>query len=366
MSWVLLVLGCVAATPPPGKVCVGCHGDPSGEGEAALAPPLALGGLEEPALVGAHQAHLRGTRIGEPIPCAECHGVPERIDAPGHLDDPWPAEVTWGPVAKTGGAALPWDREVGTCTVYCHGVLLAGGEQTLPGWTDTGITCSSCHGDPPPSPHPQAPDCAACHDLTPETHIDGKLTFDAVTGATSTTDTARSTSSSLACDACHGQDGNAAPPPDLQGNTQPSSRGVGAHRAHLVGSGFARPVTCETCHVVPEAVDDPGHADGGPAEVVFSGIAGHGAATATWDPGSLTCSNTWCHGGAIAGGTLTRPTWTATDGAASACGACHGAPPPPPHPNAPNGCVGCHDNAAPGFTFYDPSRHVDGSVDLDL
>jgi predicted CxxxxCH...CXXCH cytochrome family protein len=63
---------------------------------------------------------------------------------------------------------------------------------TAPSWTSVDgseAACGSCHGLPPPRPHPyveQSPNCSGCHqDLAPDNrsfvrpdlHIDGEVTF---------------------------------------------------------------------------------------------------------------------------------------------------------------------------------------------
>ena len=66
-----------------------------------------------------------------------------------------------------------------------HRCVPAGGSNTTPEWTrvdGTQDTCGSCHGAPPPAPHPADTACEKCHSATvgpnmtilhPERHIDG-------------------------------------------------------------------------------------------------------------------------------------------------------------------------------------------------
>lgn len=169
----------------PDVACSTCHGSAT-----SAAPPGALGGFTaiEYLGVGAHTAHLTGPTLGRPIDCQECHTLPATIDAPGHIDDDWPAEMKWGPLSKTGSTSPSWDRAAGTCSnMYCHGATLRGGVSTVPVWTTvdgTQLLCTSCHGAPPPAPHPPSAACENCHGPTagagltianPATHIDGKL-----------------------------------------------------------------------------------------------------------------------------------------------------------------------------------------------
>ena len=102
--------------------------------------------------------------------------------------------------------------------------------------------------------------------------------------------------------ACHGEGDLMAPPRDTARRTDLASIGVGAHTAHLQASGWHKRFACETCHVVPEQVGDPGHIfvqtangpvkDPLPAEVVFTGL-GTGA---SWDHDIATCTSSYCHG----------------------------------------------------------------------
>jgi len=173
--------------------CSSCHG-------SALnpAPPRDLDGLEltSSASVGAHQTHVIGTGHSRAVPCAECHLVPKNALDPGHLDSARPAEVIFS------GAALAFDAspryENGSCqNTACHGAHFAsdhdsGGTNTAPSWTrvdGTQASCGTCHGLPPPPPHPYAalnPVCSACHEdiaadnqtfVRPELHADGIVTF---------------------------------------------------------------------------------------------------------------------------------------------------------------------------------------------
>ncbi len=366
MAWILALLACFDDPEPVASdPCTDCHGDPA----TGPAPPVALGGFTDPSHlgVGAHEAHVFGTRLQSPVACSECHQWPDSVDAEGHTDTPWPAEVRWGEIGATGGGSAPWDREAATCTVYCHGATLAGGLLTAPEWTATdgaASQCGACHGNPPPPPHPQGAVCAECHgQTTPDTHIDGRVqcwteaaTTDGTTGATATGTSAEEGScDDLPCALCHGTADSAAPPPGVLGQTDPSDRGVGAHATHLAGTALSAPVGCWTCHVEITGVLDPGHIDPSPAEVVLSGTAAAGGVTPAWDPAALTCE-TWCHGSTALGGTNPTPVWTSVGAGAAGCGACHALPPPAPHP-ADATCGNCH----PGPTS---TTHVNGVVDF--
>ncbi len=329
--------------------CNACHGSATND-----APPKDTSGntLTTFRGVGAHQAHVVGTNVAKAITCDECHKVPTDIASPGHYDTPLPAELTFTGLA----AGSDWSGT--TCTSYCHGSTLnAGGTATTPLWTKVDGTqkqCTSCHGAPPPAPHPQASDCGQCHNTmtpgmtttitVPARHIDGNLDV----------------TTNIPCNGCHGSVTNFAPPKDTAGNTLTTFRGVGAHQVHVVGTGFARVVTCDECHKVPTDMNAPGHIDTPlPAELTFTGIAVGSAFNGT------TCTS-YCHGSTLnAGGTTTTPIWAKVDGTQKTCTSCHGAPPPAPHPQITN-CGQCHDTMTSGnnTTITAPARHIDGNVDV--
>jgi len=342
------------------QACDSCHGM---NGQSA--PPRDTLGNSATTFrgVGAHAQHMTANSDWHaPINCTECHKVPAGLNDQGHVDTPLPAELVFGPLA---GAASTYDGTAGTCTnTYCHsggitdGSHPSGGTVQTPKWTKvdgTQSACGSCHGRPPPSPHPQQGSCGTCHptmtvgdDTTityPALHIDGKV--DVV--------------DTQACDGCHGSNGNPAPPNDTLGNATTGFRGVGAHRVHLDPSTWRKDIPCDACHKVPTQTYQQGHIDTPlPAEVTFSPIAGN----ATWN--GTTCSNNYCHGSTLGGGTSKNPAWTVITGAQSLCGSCHGSPPPAPHP-VDTDCGKCHNTMTPGggLVITDPSRHIDGNLDVD-
>jgi len=352
----LLPLGCLETSVPSAEGCNDCHG-----GLETAAPPRGLGGFTEPTKIGigAHAAHTTGAILGTPVACEECHIIPEATDSPGHVDTAWPAEVKWGALAKTDAATGEWSHDNATCSgTYCHGGTLTGGAITAVKWTEVAggqVRCNSCHGMPPPAPHPDNAACESCHAPTagaggtiasPASHIDGTLDVSGMQGDP--------------CAGCHGDAQSLAPPPDSAGVTDTSSRTVGAHRVHVLGDSISTPVACGDCHVVPAATGDAGHIDGAPAEVVFGGRAVLGGSNPTWD--GTTCANTYCHDGG--GGTATDPDWTTVDGSQGACTSCHGMPPPAPHPGSTR-CDNCHlTMGAEGGMIGDPTTHIDGVVQL--
>lgn len=340
-------------------LCARCHGDDFAGGTSGRScrtchpagPDACATCHRDDNETAVHRAHRQGG-----VGCGECHTVPARWDAPGHvLGDAPPAEVTLG--ARAAQTLSPADRAGppsyvdGRCeNVYCHGDVLhtGGGRATRPRWDDPVVPggpapCDSCHGAPPPS-HAQGPGvrCETCHPAAP--HLDGAVQIGRAPG----------------CSGCHGGAASSAPPTDLSGNTFTTAIGVGAHQAHLTAPGGLRgPMPCDACHRVPATLLEPGHIDSlPPAEV---------AADLGWDRAAGRCATAWCHGGAPS------PVWTAS--APAACGTCHGVPPTTPShtPGAPlSTCGACHPRTIDptGSIIITPgptgptSEHIDGDVDL--
>jgi len=409
-----LVSACTTSRPLTGRgsdgSCTVCHG---GLDSTTGAPPNDAHGNKDTIArgVGAHTAHLTAGLVAGPMDCAECHEVPSKADVATHLDGT--AKVAFGTLARTGGLAPSWSPTSGTCqNTYCHGTSLAGGSRTTPSWTRVGAgeaACGTCHGVPPPAPHPAVADgirgCYACHPESVDAqgtilqggkHLDGHLDggahpagwgtvgSDAFHGDTASHDLAP-------CQTCHGADlggsgaapscaqchqgwrtsctfchgdratGQAAPPRALGGGTATTQRGVGAHGAHLTAGPLSAAVACDACHVVPTDVLSPGHLDGGATLVTFSGVARGGGAQPTFDSTAVTCQNTYCHGATLQGGTHTTPVWTSVGTGEAVCGSCHSLPPGAPHA-ARTDCGTCHE----GYTASSvrAATHVDGKVDV--
>lgn len=329
--------------------CMSCHGS---DGEAA--PPTDTAGHEDTTWpgVGAHRTHLGPSAVFRAGECQDCHVVPVEVSDPGHVD-PGPAELTWGSVATADGVVAAYDGT--SCAVYCHGVTLPGGALTEPEWTGKQqVFCGSCHGAPPPAPHPQVlpSGCSGCHPFTgympndPSTHVDGTLQV------------------STACGTCH-----ELPPPTgthllHAGLAAPIYGGLGTAADLPAPAGYA--FGCGHCHPLAAA----SHMNGGVAEIeLFDAAAPPGSSktrspTASYTPGPDaltdsfglsytlgTCIDAACHGGMTttsgpvpepgvdfpsSGYPIQYPPYTvdrhvayqpATWGGALGCGGCHGFPP---------------------------------------
>lgn len=166
-----------------------------------------------------------------------------------------------------------------------------------------------------------------------------------------------------ACGDCHGSIGNPSPPPDTSGNMVTTFTGVGAHEAHMKEGPYRVALQCTDCHLVPTAVTSIGHIDTAlPAEVVFGELAKIQGFNPVWN--GTTCTNVYCHGAALSGGTNNAPSWTTVDGTQAACGTCHGLPPDPPHPANTN-CVDCHaDVVNASKQIINKKLHINGEVNV--
>ncbi len=159
--------------------------------------------------------------------------------------------------------------------------------------------CGSCHAHSGTSPNPEAPLCSACHTLG-----DPVL---ASTGAGT-------------CLSCH--TGSAGIPAGPTGTAFPNI--AGAHAKHM---GLPTTLTCDSCHAGSGTGTTLHYTNAntlvtaptGPASVamaaVFNAQSGSGA---SFNPTSLTCSSTSCHGGQA------TVSWrTGTINSATQCSSCH-------------------------------------------
>ncbi len=187
-----------------------------------------------------------------------------------------------------------------------------------------------------------------------------------------------------ACNTCHGDfsdPSKISPPRALDGSTATTSRGVGAHAAHL-NPKYSAPLTCNQCHKVPAKYSDAGHIDtlSARAELTWGNLSKVSTGGITPNPAydftNLTCSGTYCHGNMHDGNTSNAPKWT---GGAIACGSCHGSG-DDPTPGGPTGvhtvtfkavgtCDVCHSNVTRDqvsgvYSFKHKSEHVNGIVNF--
>ena len=391
--------------------CSSCHGSPDNP-----APPQATNGdtTTDSVRVGAHQTHLHDSALRQAIGCDECHVVPATVDDAAHMDNDR-ATVTFGALATASGAGPIWNRDTATCSgAYCHGATLRGGTHPSPTWTKvdgTEAACGTCHGTPPPPPHPAQSDCSTCHSGTVSSgmninvagglHINGIIDY--VGGGNHPSGWASGDQHGVAanqnlglCKTCHGADltggsagiscyschaagwdssctfchgdrtsGRASPPVDTQRRSGTGLVSVGAHVSHFSPT-LAPSIDCNQCHVVPTDIWAPAHINGS-AEVTFGSLAKTGSASPTWTASTAKCANAYCHGKFTGGNTTNQPVWTTVNGSQKTCTSCHGDPPSTGHHNTHVngegiGCGTCHSGYS--SSNVNASLHVNGTKNV--
>jgi predicted CxxxxCH...CXXCH cytochrome family protein len=213
-----------------------------------------------------------------------------------------------------------------------HGEAIRAGNWDMSG-------CQSCHGADYAGGIVQT-SCLTCHAGTPE-----------------------------GCTTCHGSSEGIAPPEDTRGNRETTFYGVGAHQAHLGGSGLSAVMNCADCHHFPQGFADPAHIDGdGRAELVFGARASANGSAPVYDPQANTCAGTYCHGGGRMGSQAV-PVWTEVGSGQAACGTCHGLPPaqesghPPEVPGL--ACSVCHGQVVDAEnSIVNSALHINGQTDF--
>jgi predicted CxxxxCH...CXXCH cytochrome family protein len=271
-------------------------------------------------------------------------------------------ELSFGPLATTGGAAPSWNGA--SCSAaYCHGNFANGATANAPVWTGVNqAACGTCHALPPPGLHPVRTDCATCHPGYTSTTVDLNQHVDGVLEV------------SLTCTSCHGDATRAAtavnpqlpaaPPQGTHGETATTTRAVGAHASHLNDNALSLAVACTECHAVPSSTR---HYNG-TVDMTFGTLARTGGASPVWNGAS--CSASYCHGQFTYGTTTNAPVWTGANQAA--CGTCHRMPPSSVrHPDHVSDqhyeCYYCHGTGYVGLAAtktVNAALHVNGVVNV--
>jgi predicted CxxxxCH...CXXCH cytochrome family protein len=394
LGWVALALGgCGVLEDAPDAT----GRTPAAHAQAARSSALTSGVTCEDS--GVHQTHI------EKFACATCHPC-------GKFGFDQPYTFPSGQTSTAGGTITRGDPT--TCTVACH--FPKGAPQHSISWSSpVPLACTSCHDVSTfPAEHPtvaaDAPRtlCEGCHDMA--AHMDGQVVlirhgsewmqkdkpgfhaYSANQGLAPCQDChgreLMGGAANVSCDSCHDgtlaplwgtcttchgdpQNRTGAPPRATWGNNEVADTTnvrIGAHTVHMTGSAIAPPFDCGVCHVKPSSAFSDGHIDAATvADVFFAGTATIGVPVPpAWNRSTATCSNTYCHGATMTGGTLTSPVWTTVDGSQAACGTCHGLPPGPPHPGVSSdlaGCSMCHEVTIRNGTIIPPSeggKHMDG------
>ena len=373
--------------------CNECHVVPDNPDHSILAPPVIV---FSPGTLATTQG-VAPTFDGTTLSCSAtyCHG-----------------NFAFGSVRGSTSATPAWNA---TPTVTCTGCheMPPTGHQALTAPV-TAASCASCHsetvntdgtinvaggkhmnglaeysGNHPagwadPTQHGYAANqqglqnCTTCH-----------VAFGAASGvATSSCNTCHGgTAWQTNCTFCHGtatSTGNvagtdprltASPPVGPQGQTAATDAMVGAHQKHvnpLATGRMAAPFACTNCHASPLPAD-VAHVNGLAVPVPFGGIAITGSARASFDPTSLGCSATYCHGNFAGGKTTAVPVWT---GGAVTCTSCHDMPATSTgqhsrHLGQGLNCSNCHNGIATGTgdpstnsLIVGPTLHVNGAKNV--
>ncbi len=404
ISW-----GASTATP----LCDKCHGSSSTTGFYTTAGPGTSTDSSDPR-IGAHFRHITSAQsqyqFSSKIDCSECHVKPAGVYSPGHIDSALPVEINFGTIATSGilynYTSVPtYSSGDRTCTnTWCHGAGMPSNQGTgayantvedggtlgtpvTPAWNSpllTGIAandCTRCHSYPPPAPNSNythfgktATDCNSCHSnvkpdgtgfLDPSRHVNGIID---------------------GCNSCHGT-----PPIDLAGLTKPalnalSPGNTGGHNGHILNPNISG---CTACHnnYSPQM---PSYT----LQIGFNGFGGTVTTGTFYGYSTLSngnvfvsssvgttvrrttntallnhCTNLYCHGATLSGGTNTAPDWELGYSQAE-CGACHGtssttyatAGSHSTHAGSANLALACATCHGPKENNY----HVNGSVEWHL
>lgn len=277
----------------------------------------------------------------------------------------------------------------------CHGENFSGGNNS--------VACTTCHSTitvhktgitEPTSPNFHGKfikangwnisACASCHNSS--------FTGGTQSPTCKTSGCHTSTQGPAACNTCHGDFNNpsqVSPPRDLDGNTSPTSPGVGAHSTHLSALANGTSLACSECHTVPSDVNSDGHlGSDGKAELNFGAFANK-LGGSSYDFTTNRCSNTYCHGNfefkkSDAGSTVAQqqytsdkmvgnnrsPVWTNSDGNETKCSSCHGKNDADPSPIGHvsytiDQCVWCHSSVVNASgTIIDKSKHINGKTNV--
>jgi predicted CxxxxCH...CXXCH cytochrome family protein len=313
-----------------GLTCTSCH---SQDGTAMT--------------MGSHNTHATGTSLN--LTCDKCHGS---ITSTNHMN----GSVRWDLGLLTTSPSATY-QAVG-------GVTGKNGETNKLAPSTQYGSCSSiiCHGQ-------------------------GSPTW----GAKSAAPVNGFPYSTAQCGKCHSMQGDVSTANPFYSTAIPkvivkTDAKVGAHTSHLASVGSAS-VLCLDCHGNVTLVSAANHMNG-TTNFVWSDLATH---TVPTDPTNIplkpsylngTCSNTYCHGATLSGGTNKTPSWNSQTYlpatlSPAACATCHGFPPQTASgihstiatpTGFPTSSCGCHPNLNSNGTTYadifiDKSKHINGLLE---
>ncbi len=287
------------------------------------------------------------------LSCTGCHGMPPTghpatgAVTPASCNGCHPDTVSAGGVINVGGG-----RHMNGLAEY-SGIHPAGWAiPTAHGYSanQQGLqTCTGCHTGFGAASGIATSSCNTCHSNASHPDWQNECTF--CHGTTGRTGNVPGTDPFLAY----------SPPVGPQGQTLTTDAMVGAHQKHvnpLASGQRAPPFACTNCHASP-LPSGVAHVDGQRASLPFGGIAITGSARPVFNPTTLTCSATYCHGSFTGGATTAAPLWT---GGPMTCTSCHGRPPNTGehslHNGAGIGCGSCHSGYS--TTVVNVPLHVNG------
>lgn len=309
--------------------CANCHGTIAVHQE----------GITNPSSNNFHAKYLKNNNKSM-SECSQCHGETYT----GGLVSPTCANCHNGIQVHKDGINTPSSSDF-------HGKYIA----SQLGWDMR--TCGGCHAADY-SGGLVSPTCLTCHTQTngPE-----------------------------ACNTCHGDfndPSKIAPPQALNGSTQTTYAGVGAHTAHLYENDLGNNVRCSTCHKFPTSMYADGHlGTDGKAEIIFGRLSIQVGANPQYNFSNNTCSDTYCHGnfsfsrsGSGFGFAYTADAmvgnnavvkWNQVDGSQAVCGSCHGLPPTGHIAATLNTCANCHTGIVDASgNIIDPTKHINGVANV--
>jgi hypothetical protein len=333
--------------------------------------------------------------------CQSCHGATytggtSSVSCYGcHASYPHRAEWNTGGDAGSHGLFLKAKSWNDIECRACHGATYTGGT--------SGLGCFTCHDAYPHSSRFSAgghtaylyanlyplSGCRTCHGSS----YTGGNAGESCMQAGCHVDGTGVPKSPEACNTCHGDFRSpaaallsSAPPKGVLGETEATSRAVGAHAKHLLTGTVGKTVRCQECHLVPATLLQAGHInDKLPADVIMNDtlgrlVTGDGTLRPSPSWNGTSCGNTYCHGNwklrkatsqyqwiynstdSVMVGAAYAPVWTGGS-AQAACGTCHGLP-PQGHSTAIMACYACHDDVNEAMQIVDPSRHINGKIDV--
>jgi hypothetical protein len=310
-------------------------------------------------------------------------------------DDNWDNNPASGSFHGAYLKSLGWSA--GECK-SCHGAAYTGGTSAK--------SCFKCHPSYPHAPgfssgathssylYAQNYPLTACQLCHGTSYAGGTIANVTCMRSGCHVDASATPRSPESCNTCHGDFSApannflaSAPPKSVTGETASTARGVGAHQKHLVTNTLGVAVKCQECHTVPAQVSSSGHLGTLPAEVAFNdklaSLASGGGSLVpkpSYDPSTLRCNNTFCHGDwkvrkatsssqfvyadSVIVGSNASPGWT--NGLSDAlCGSCHGIPPKGHIAVSLSTCGTCHFGiVSTDGKITDKSKHINGKINV--